>query len=121
MALGGVSLERGGDGRIVALGGARGEDDIQRMRPDQPGYLLARGFDHALKLRAEFVSARWITLLGGEVGHHCVQNFGRDGRGGVVVQVDHNSSYRRHTRRATISRETVFASGDDVVCQAACF
>ncbi len=30
----GIGLERGGDGGIVALCRARGEDDIPRVRPD---------------------------------------------------------------------------------------
>ena len=45
VALGGFGPERRGDGGVIALRCAGGEDDIERMRPYQFGHLLACRLD----------------------------------------------------------------------------
>ncbi len=107
VALAGVGLERGGNRGVVALGGARGEDDIPRRRADQFGHLFARRLDHPFELGTEFVTARRIAPLRGEVGHHGVQHFRQNGRGGVMVEVDHHLilATARGKRKARRSRQ----------------
>ncbi len=54
------------------------------------GRLLARRLDYSFELGTEFVAARRIAPLRGEVGHHGFQHLRENGRGGVVVEVDHH-------------------------------
>ena len=83
------ATERGGNGSVVALSRAGGEDDVQSVRPNQFRHLLARRLDHRLQPRAELVSARRIAPLRSEVRHHRIEHLRENGSRRVVVEVEH--------------------------------
>ena len=77
------------DGKVVALGGAGGEDDFFRGRADQLGDPLARLLDRLLGHPAELmIAAGGVAEVLGEVGQHLLQHARIDARGGMVVHVD---------------------------------
>jgi hypothetical protein len=85
------------EGQVIALGGAAGEDDLLGRGADEPRNLLARGFDGLLRLPSEgVVAAGRVAELGGEVGHHRLQNPRVQRSGGVVVHIDRQVYALRH-------------------------
>jgi hypothetical protein len=81
-------LQRGPDRRVVALRTATGEDDLLRRRAEQGGHFLPR-LDHiAFDLLAEAVSARRIAVKFGQKRHHRFENFRRNARGGIIIEVN---------------------------------
>ena len=76
------------NGVVVGFGAAAGEDDFLRAGADQGGDLFAGGFDGGAGLLAEGVDGGGVAVIAREIGKHGVENFGVDGRGGVVIEVD---------------------------------
>ncbi len=77
------------DGKVVALGGAGGEDDFLRGRADQLGDALARLLDRLFGYPAEFViAAGRVAEVFSEVRQHLLQHPRIGARGGVIVHVD---------------------------------
>ena len=77
------------EGQVVALGGARGEDDLLGRGADQPRNLLARRFDALLGLPTKaMVAAGRIAELGCKVRHHRLQNPRIERGGGVVIHIN---------------------------------
>ena len=84
-----ICLQRGGDGGVVTLRRARGENHIHRVRANQLRHLFARRLDNRLEFRTELVRAGRIAPFRREVRHHRFQHLGQDGSGRVVVEVNH--------------------------------
>ena len=83
--------------RLFALRGAGGEDDLLGGGADQPRNLLARRLHGLLRLPAKgVVAAGRIAELGGEVGHHRLQNPRIERGGGVIVHINRQAYARRH-------------------------
>ncbi len=72
---------------VIGFGAAAGEDDFLGAGTDQGGDLFAGGFNGGAGLLAEGVDGRGIAEVAGKVGKHGVEDFGLDGRGGVVIEV----------------------------------
>ena len=89
IALFAVHLGDALDGKVVALGGAGGEDDLLRRRADQLRNLLARLLHRLLGHPSKLViAAGRVAEVLGEVGQHRLHHARIDARGGVVVHVD---------------------------------
>ena len=77
------------DGKVVALGRARGKDDFLGRRADQLGDALARLLHRLLGNPSEFVvAAGRVAELLRVVGQHLFQHPRIGPRGGMVVHVD---------------------------------
>src|ERR1043166_128362 len=76
------------DGEIVRLGTARREDDLVGIASKECGYLLACAVHSRSCAVARDVVARRISVVTCEVRQHCVEYFGQQWRGSVVVEVD---------------------------------
>jgi len=89
VALLAVHLGHALDGEVVALGSARGEDDLFRGRADQLGDSFARQlhrfFRHPSK---RVIAAGGVAELLHEVGQHFFENPRIHGRGRMIVHVD---------------------------------
>ena len=99
------------DGVVVGFGAATGEDDFLRAGADQGGDLFAGGFDGGAGLLAKGVDGGGVAVLAGEIGKHGVEDFGIDGGGGVVIEVDavHGAAFsigRASTRARDVVRQT---------------
>ena len=81
---------------IVGFGAAAGEEDLLWAGAEERGDLFASRFDRGASLLAERVNGRSVAELRREIGQHGVEDFGLDGRGGVVIEVDavHGAVYR---------------------------
>lgn len=73
---------------IVGFGAATGEENLLGSCANERGNLLARGLDGSTGILAERVDGGGVAEVGTEVGKHGVQDFGRNGGGGVVIEVD---------------------------------
>lgn len=98
----GLGGQRGTDGGVVALGPARGEHDLLRRGPDEPGHLFARLAHGAAHLPAKGVHGRGVAVQFAEIGQHGRKHGRVHAGGGVVVEVD-----RVH---AAASLTTMFSS-----------
>ena len=77
------------DGEVVALGGARGENDFLGSRANQFGNLLARILNGFLSCPSKWmVPAGGVAELFHEVGQHGLEHARIHGGGGMVVHVD---------------------------------
>src|SRR5271154_1795357 len=73
---------------IVGFCAAAGEDDFLGLCADQCGDLFAGGFDGGACALAWGMDGGGVSKVGGEVGKHGVEDFGVDGGGGVVIDID---------------------------------
>jgi hypothetical protein len=74
--------------QVVGLGAAAGEDHFGRVGVDERRNLPAGGFQLLLGGLAEMVDAGSVTIHLTETRHQRLQNFGSDGSGGVVVEIE---------------------------------
>ena len=84
-------VEVGGalDREVVALGRARGPDDLLRVGVDQRRDMRARLFDRLLGLPAERVrAARRIAEMLGQIRDHLRRDAWIDRRGRRIIQID---------------------------------
>ena len=73
---------------VIGLGAAAGEDDLGRRGVDQRRQLPPGGLQPLLGGLPEMVDAGSVTIHLTETRHHGVQDLGRDGSGGVVVEIE---------------------------------
>ncbi len=89
----GIHLGHAFDGKVVGFGGAAGEDDFLRRGADQIGNLFARFIHGLFGFPAEFmVAAGGVAEMFGEVGEHRVEDARIHSRGGVIVEINRQSS-----------------------------
>ena len=77
-----------GQGHVVRLGAAAGEDDVARHAVQALGHGAARPFHGGAAAAPEGVDAAGVAELLPQAGRHGLQHFGGQRRGGGVVQVD---------------------------------
>src|ERR1700733_9398520 len=96
-----VSVTRGFDraqnGEVVGFGAATGEHDFGRLGADESGNGFAGMLDGVAGALAGGMNGAGVAVGIAEIRQHSVEDFGRDGSGRVVIEVD------AHVRRA-ISR-----------------
>jgi hypothetical protein len=75
VALFAIHLRRAFDGQVVAFRGAGGKNNFLGERANDPGNLLARGFDRGLHFPSELMAAAGcIPKFAGEIRHHGLQH-----------------------------------------------
>ena len=82
------------DGGVVGLRAAAGEDDFRGPSVNQVRQFFAGVFDSRLRSLAEPVNRAGVAVVLGEVGLHRLEDFRRQGRRGVVVQINSAHHYR---------------------------
>ena len=83
-----VGARRAEHREIVRLGATAGEDHLGRRRVNQRRDLPARGFQALLRALPEMVDTRRVTIRLTQARHDRVQHFGRERRGGVMVEIE---------------------------------
>ncbi len=73
---------------VVRFSTAAGEYDFVGTGVNQAGQLPPRRLQPLLGALAEMMDAGSVTIHLTETSHYCLQNFRRDGGGGVVVEIE---------------------------------
>jgi hypothetical protein len=81
---------RTANGHVVALGTAGRENNFARIGcTEQRRHLLAGFIDIAFGAAAKGMQTGWVSPMGFKKRKHGLHYFGRYGRGGIVIKVDH--------------------------------
>ena len=92
------------DGEVVSFSAAAGKYDFRSAATQKIRNRFARAFDGGPRLLPMMMDRRRVPEMLAEVRPHGLQNFGEDGRGRVVVEIDsaHQSIfYARLAARGT--------------------
>ncbi|MDF3022165.1 MAG: hypothetical protein K0Q92_3468 [Steroidobacteraceae bacterium] len=73
---------------IVGLCAPRREDDFIRIAVDQRGHFAASSLDSVARDPAILMAARWIAEMLFQEWQHCIDDFRKHRRRGVVIEVD---------------------------------
>ena len=93
----GVRPREADDREVVRLGAAAGEDDLVRLRAEQPRQPVARIIDRRPRLAPRRMDARGIAKVPLEKRPHRRERLGRERSGGVVVEIDHITQSPTHS------------------------
>ncbi len=74
-------------GQVIGFGAAAGENNLTRIGVDQRRHLAPRRLQPAFGRLPEMVDARRVTIHLIETRDQRLQNFRRDGSGGVVIEI----------------------------------
>jgi len=92
-------------GEIVRLGAAARENDFVRFRAEQRREPVARVVNRRARLAPRGVDARGVAEMPLKIRPHRRENFRRERRGGVVVEIDHRRAQHSRPPRAAASEK----------------